>query len=86
MQLTTWAPLILLAALLLAEPFAGKRFLGTTLFPWLHIEAVPLDLLDDVFLLDLALETAQGVFQRFAFLNGYFRQNRIHPHPCIISN
>jgi hypothetical protein len=37
---------------------------------------VPLDLLDDVLLLDLSLEAAKGVFQRFALLKLYFSQTK----------
>jgi len=33
-----------------------------------------LNFLDDVFLLDFALETTQRIFQRFAFLKSYFSQ------------
>lgn len=39
-----------------------------------------LDLFDDVFLLDFALEAAQGVLKRFPFLKSYFRQISKHPH------
>lgn len=59
--------------------FAGKRLLHAHLLAWLHIIRVPLDFLDDVFLLHLALEAAQGIFQRLAFLNLHFRQMRLHP-------
>jgi hypothetical protein len=38
---------------------------------------VLLDLLDDVFLLHAALETAQRVLQGFAFLNTYFGHSNI---------
>ena len=41
-------------------------------FAGFHVEAVLLDFLDDVFLLHLALETAQCIFQRFTFLNTDF--------------
>jgi hypothetical protein len=37
---------------------------------------VPLDLLDDVLLLDLSLEAAKGVLQRFALLKLYFSQTK----------
>ena len=38
-----------------------------------------LDLLDDVFLLYFALETAQGILERLTFLQSYFRQIRYTP-------
>ena len=41
-----------------------------------------LNFLDDIFLLDFALETAQGVFQRLAFLESYFRQST-HLLTCL---
>jgi len=37
-----------------------------------------LDFLNDVFLLHFAFETAQGIFERLAFLESNFRQK---PHP-----
>src|SRR5258708_36563831 len=37
------------------------------------------DFLDDVFLLHLALETAQGVFQGLTLLDNYFSHSKIHP-------
>jgi hypothetical protein len=44
---------------------------------------VPLDFLNDVFLLHLALETAQRILQRFAVLQLYFSQSKntsqLHP-------
>jgi len=33
-----------------------------------------LNFFDDIFLLNFALKAAQGVFQRLAFLESYFRQ------------
>ena len=55
--------LIQFAPLLLAQTLPRKRFLGPALLAGFHVEAVLLDFLDDVFLLHLALETAQGIFQ-----------------------
>jgi hypothetical protein len=73
------ARLILFPALLLPEPLSRKRLFHAALFPRLHVEAVPLDLLDDVLLLHLALKTAQSVFQRLTFLNNDFCQVAITP-------
>ena len=64
--------LIQFATLLFAKPLARQRLLGPALFTGFHVIAVLLDLLDDVFLLHAALETAQRVLQGFAFLNAYF--------------
>jgi hypothetical protein len=66
--------LILLATLLLAQSLPRKRFFGPALLTGLHIEAVLLDFLDDVFLLHLALKTPQGILQGFILLNDYFCQ------------
>src|SRR5215467_14093552 len=71
--------LILFAPLLLAQTLPRKRFLGPALLAGFHVEAVLLDLLDDVFLLHFALETPQCIFQRFILLDNNFRQFLIHP-------
>jgi hypothetical protein len=42
--------------------------LGPSFIPGFQIERVLLDVLDDVFLLDLALETAESALNRFALL------------------
>jgi hypothetical protein len=42
-----------------------------------------LDLLDDVFLLHLALEAAQGIFQRLTILKSHFGQNLNTPIPVV---
>jgi hypothetical protein len=64
--------LVRFAPLLLAQSLPRKRFFGPALFAGFHVEAVLLDFLDDIFLLHLALETAQGIFQRFTLLNDDF--------------
>jgi len=64
--------LIRFPTLLFAQSLPRKRFLGPALLARLHVEAVLLDFLNDVFLLHLALETPQGIFQRFTFLDNYF--------------
>ena len=58
--------------LLLAQSLPRKRFLGPALLAGLHIETMFLDLLDDIFLLHLALKTPQGIFQRFILLDDDF--------------
>jgi hypothetical protein len=59
--------------LLLAQSLPRKGFFGPALLAGLHVEAMLLDLLDDVFLLHLALETPQGIFQGFVLLDDDFR-------------
>jgi hypothetical protein len=55
--------LFLFFARFLAAAFAGQGFLDPLFFAGLQVKGVTLDLLDDVFLLHLALETPEGVFQ-----------------------
>src|SRR5688572_4654504 len=71
--------LLRLAANLLAVPLARERLLRASLVTRLQIEAVLLDVLDDVFLLDLALEAPQGVLDRFALLHLDLGQNVTPP-------
>ena len=61
-----------------AAAFSSKCLLDAFLFTRLQIKGVFLDFLDDVFLLDFSLETAQSVFDRFTILNSNFRQ-LVHP-------
>src|SRR5262245_24594908 len=61
--------LLRLAPELLPVPLSSKRLLGPTLVSGFQIERVLLDVLDDVFLLDLALEAAECTFDGLAFLN-----------------
>src|SRR5258707_14520263 len=70
-----WGPplnLIRFPPLLLAQSLPRKRFLGPALLAGLHIEAMLLDFLDDVFLLHLALKTPQSIFQGFTLLDDDF--------------
>src|SRR5437879_4763653 len=64
--------LIRFPPLLLAQSLPRKRFLCPALLAGFHVEAMLLDFLDDVFLLHLALETPQGIFQGFTLLDGDF--------------
>jgi hypothetical protein len=61
-------------ATLFPVPLAGKGSLNPFLFSRLQIEGMPFDLFDDVFLLYLPFEAAEGVFQRFPLLEPYFSQ------------
>jgi hypothetical protein len=53
--------LVLLLARLLATAFPRQSFFRPFLFARFQVVGVPFDLLNDVFLLNLALEPAQGV-------------------------
>ena len=64
--------LIRFPPLLLAQSLPRKRFFCPALLSGFHVEAMLLDFLDDVFLLHLALETAQSIFQRFTLLDDDF--------------
>jgi hypothetical protein len=54
--------LLYIPAWFLPVSFAGQRLLGPALLAWLQIEGVTFDLFDNVFLLNLSFEAAQGVF------------------------
>jgi hypothetical protein len=66
---------------LFANLFSGtlsrQSLLHSTFFAGLQVEGVTLHFLNDVFGYNLALETAQGVLQRLAFLQPNFCQT--HP-------
>ena len=49
---------VLFLARFFTATLASQRFLDSLLLAWLQIKRVPLDFLDDVFLLHLALEPA----------------------------
>ena len=63
---------------LLTIALASESFLCPLLLTGLQVERMPLDFLNDVFLLHLALEPAKGAFQRFTVLHNDFCQNLIH--------
>jgi hypothetical protein len=66
--------LVRLAALLFARAFSRKRLLGATPVAGLQVERVLLDILDDIFLLNLPLESAQRALDGLAFLHFDFSQ------------
>ena len=66
--------LVLLFSSFLAAALASQRFFYALLFARLEVKGVTLNLLNNVLLLDLTLEAAQGVLERLALLNPYFRQ------------
>ena len=63
----------------LAQSLPRKRFFRPAFFAGLHIEAVFLYFLDDVFLLHFALETAQRIFQGLTLLDNNFSHLVISP-------
>jgi hypothetical protein len=66
--------LILFATLLLAQSLPRKRFFSPALLARLHVEAVLLYFLNDVFLLHLPLKATERVLKRLTLLNDYFCQ------------
>ena len=75
--------LIVLVASLLPGPFASQGFFYSPLCSRFQVERVSLDFLDDIFLLDLALEATQRVFEGFSLLKSYFSQTSNTPVPCV---
>ena len=75
--------LIGLVASLLPGPFASQGFFHSPLFSRFQVERVFLDFFDDVFLLDLALESTQRVLEGFPLLKSYFSQTSNTPVPCV---
>jgi hypothetical protein len=75
--------LVLLTPLLLTETLTRKGLLGSTLFPRLHVIAVLLDFLNDVFRLHFSLEAPESVFQRLALLDYNFRHAYSPPSLCL---
>ena len=65
--------------LLFSRAFACQRLLGPAFVARLQVERVLLDVLDDIFLLHLALETPQRAFDRLAVLHLDFSQNCLSP-------
>jgi hypothetical protein len=63
-----------IARALLAIALTGECFLRATLFAGLQIERMALDLFNDIFLLDLALEAAERALQGFPILKNDFSQ------------
>src|ERR1700723_2178954 len=74
---------ILLFTSLLAVPLARQSCFDAFLFAGLQVVRVTLDFLDNVLLLNLPLESAQSIFQRFAFLNANLRQRVTPPNVPI---
>ncbi len=73
--------LVLFFARFLASSLASKSGLNTLFLAGLQVKGVALDLLDNVFLLHLALEAAQSVLEGFTLLKSYFCQTDTPPNP-----
>jgi hypothetical protein len=83
------AELIGLSAILFSGSLSSQSFFHALLLARFEVKGVTPDLLDDVFLLHLALEATKGILQRLALLQSNFCQsdhlptNRAHlslPH------
>jgi hypothetical protein len=67
----------LLPPLLLTQTLPRKSLLRPALFSGLHVKTVLFDFLDDVLLLDLALESTQSVLKGFTLLNYYLSHAKL---------
>ena len=61
----------------LAVALAREGFFCALLLARLQVEGMSLDFLNNVFLLDFALEAAQRAFQGFSILDVNFRQTKL---------
>ncbi len=78
-----WQPmtLVLFFTRFLPAALTGQRFFHALLLARFQVKGVTLDLLNDVFLLHLALETTQCIFEGLALLKSYFCQLNYTPKP-----
>ena len=63
----------------LTSALACERGFHALFLAGLQVKGVALNLLDDVFLLHLALEASQSILERFTLLDPYFRQTDTPP-------
>jgi hypothetical protein len=63
----------------LATPVASDNFLDTLLLTGFQVEGMTASFLEDVFLLYLALETAESVFEGYSLLKSHFSQTNCTP-------
>ena len=73
------------ARALLAIALTRERFLSAALLTRLQVKRMPLDLFDDVFLLDFTFKTAKSTFECLAVLQMNFCQLNIH-HPPVMAS
>lgn len=71
--------LILFLACLFAGSLTSQRSLYTLFFAGLQVKGVALNLLNDVFLLHLALKAAQSILEGFSLLKSHFCQTNAPP-------
>lgn len=71
---------VLLFARLFPAALASQSFLHALPLARLQVEGVTLYLLDDVFLLHFAFESAQGILKRLTLLKSHFRQPYTPPN------
>jgi len=71
--------LVLLFACFLAGALACQRFLDPFFLAGFQVEGVTFYFFNDVLRLNFPLEAAQGVFERFAFLQSDFCQRNYTP-------
>ncbi len=71
--------LVLFFACFLSASLARQCFLDALFLARLQVKGVTLDLLDDVFLLHLALEATQRILEGLALLESYFCQLNYTP-------
>ncbi len=71
--------LVLFLACFLTAALASERFLDTLLLAGLQVEGMTFYFFDDVFLLYLALETAESIFEGFTLLKSDFSQTNYTP-------
>ena len=78
-----WQPMtsVLFFTRFLSAALTGQCFFHAFLLARLQVKGVTLDLLDDVFLLHLALEATQCIFEGLALLKSYFCQLNYTPKP-----
>ena len=84
-EATTWGgvaqrALILFFPCLLATALARQGFFYALFFAWLEVKGVTLNFFDDVFLLYLALETAQSILEGLSLLESDFGQRPTPPN------
>jgi hypothetical protein len=72
--------LILFFARFLTSSLARESGFDTLFLAGFQVEGVAFDLLDNVFLLHLALEAAQSVLEGFSLLQSYFCQTDTPPN------
>ena len=75
---------ILFFTCLFSGALTSERRLHTFFFAGLQVEGVTLDLLNDVFLLHLALEAAESILEGFSLLKSYFCQNLYTPRLVLL--